>query len=178
MLRASFTALIASQLWAGSAFACEIVEYRPTAVQLARDAREFFEQEAAIYEGVLLGTHDYEKGGRFLVLKAYKGAARPFQIVDLPGGSSCYGGVPPFAIGFLAEYKPEMQAFDGLVSDGYVNSWAKQGLIDDGLLTLSNLLRIALIFVAALPVAAIGWVMRRRFKRATARERPRRSTSG
>lgn len=169
MLRASITALLASQLLATSAIACETVEYRPTPAELARDARAYFEQQAIIYEGALLGTHDYETGGRFLVLKVYKGAARPFQIIELPGGTSCYGGVSPFSIGFLSDHQSDLQAFDGLVADDYVESWAKQGLVAGGPLAPSNLFRAALVFGAALAFATIGWLLRRRSRRAALR---------
>lgn len=141
--------------------ACETVEYRPTATKLKNDAREFFEQEALIYEGKFLGGHDYDLGGRFLVLKTYKGPAKPFTVLSLPPGTSCYSEVTPFSVGFWSDYSAIPASFDGLVSTVYVDSWTRQGLVDGGVLTPRRLVIGIPLFIIAL-IILIALQLRKR----------------
>lgn len=139
------------------------VRIRPTALKLKNDAREFFEQEALIYEGIILGGHDYELGGRFLVLKTYKGPAKPFTILSLPPGTSCYNGVTPFSVGFWSDYSAIPTSFDGLVSTEFVDSWSRQGLVDDGVLTPRRLILGIPLFIIALIILIALQLRKRRY---------------
>ncbi len=139
-----------------SAMSCETVVYHPTPVELTQDARAFYEQEAFIYEGVLLGAHDYKSGGLFLVIKIYKGPAKPFTVLKLPGGSSCYNDdVAPFSVGFWSDYATSPNSFDGFVNRDYVESWKRQGLVDDSVLTVSHLVVGLLLLLTIVPAGLI-----------------------
>lgn len=144
--------------------ACETTEYRPTALELKKDAAAFFEQEALIYEGIMLGRHDYDLGGRLLVLKSYKGSAKSFTILRLPPGSSCYSGISPFSVGFWSNYSTTPTSFDGFVSQEYVDSWRRQGLIDDGVLTPSRLVSGFPLLILALMILIVFRLRKRRQK--------------
>lgn len=146
---------------AATAMACQFVDYHPTPKALTQDARAFYEQEAFVYEGVLLGAHDYESGGRFLVVKPYKGPAKPFTILKLPGGSSCYAGVAPFSVGFWSGSIPPF-AFDGLVARQYVESWKRQGLVGSDLLTPSRFIVALMLLLVVAPAALFVWRLRKR----------------
>jgi|GWRWMinimDraft_12_1066020.scaffolds.fasta_scaffold20422_1 hypothetical protein len=164
-LRKTIFALIAGLAFlfpALSAEACETVEYRPTPSELKKDARAFFEQQSLVYEGVILGGHNLELGGHFLVLKVYKGSAKPFTIVALPSGSSCYSGVPFFAVGFWADYSNAPTSFDGLVSQDYVESWKRQGLVYGGGLSPSRLIVVLPLLVTIALITLIALLVRKR----------------
>ncbi|MBB4860235.1 hypothetical protein HNO88_003577 [Novosphingobium chloroacetimidivorans] len=111
------------------AVACEPAAYIPTVAQVEQGALDHFREADSVYEGILLGRHDYDGGGKLLVLKAYKGRASLFQIVDLPGGSSCYGDITPFSGGVWAQKITE-KSFDGFESEQTVRIWKKHGLVE------------------------------------------------
>ena len=131
------------------AAACETVEYHPAPPQLRKDAIAFFDQESIVYEGILLGKHDFESGGKFLVLKAYKGPASTFDVINLPSGSSCYGGVPVFSIGILSNFDNDLSSFDGFVTGDYVDVWKDKGFVDSGLRSRSVHLKLFFFIVLA-----------------------------
>lgn len=150
-----------------NAVACETVEYKPSPSELRKDAVGFFDQEAVVYEGMLLGSHDSTNGGKFLVLKSYKGPATAFDVIDLPGGSSCYSGVSSFSMGLLTNYTGEWDSFDGLVSDEYVNVWKERRLVERGLRSPVSLLKFSAALVPILFMCLIiMWFYQRRKNRA------------
>ena len=128
--------------------ACEYSEYNPTPEQRAINAVDFYEQETVIYEAMLLGSHDYETGGKLLILRSYKGPAKPFDIIDVAGGSSCYGGITPFDTGFYSETESNNSGFDGFISNEYVVIWKQKGLIDDPILDASQLKILCLTLIS------------------------------
>ena len=146
------------------AAACETVEYNPTPLQLRENAIAFFDQESVVYEGILLGKHSFERGGKFLVLKTYKGTASTFDVINLPGGSSCYGGVPVFSIGILSNHENDLSSFDGFVTDDYVDVWKDKGFIDSGLRSPSLHLKLFFLIILA-TIAVGGFFTRKRLKK-------------
>ena len=132
-----------------------------------QDAIEFFNQESFVYEGILLGRHDYERGGKFLVLKTYKGSASTFDVLDLPGGSSCYESVPAFKIGVISNYGTDFHSFDGFIADDYVDVWKDKGLIYTGWSSPSLHLKLCFLFVVASAVVG-GLQMLKRLKKVRA----------
>jgi hypothetical protein len=155
--------ILTSLLSTSEAVACETVEYDPSPFELRKDAIGFFRQETAVYEGVLLGSHDFKAGGKFLVLKSYKGPASAFSVIQLPGGSSCYGGVPSFAMGMVTNYGDAWSSFDGLVSDQYVDVWRERGLVEGGLTSPITFLKLSIGLLLLLIMAlAVLWLGQRR----------------
>ena len=160
MLRSTIFGLFAAISLAGSVLACESVDDDRTPQQFTDDAISSFKDSKIIYEGILLGFHDYTRGGRFLVLKTYKGPAQPFEIVKLAGGTSCYGGVRAFSIGFVADL--DMPGFDGFVGDRTVEIWRDEGLIDSAWIAPSRLAYMAELLIVACPLLGAFWLLRRR----------------
>ncbi|VWX46477.1 hypothetical protein [Novosphingobium sp. 9U] len=133
--RYSFVVLAFATIWIKEpAAACVPANYSPTAARAEQNAFEHFHEANSVYEGVLLGWHDYEDGGRLLVLKAYKGPAAPFDVVSLPGGSSCYKEVAPFSAGVWGQ-SLAVDTFDGFEEQRTVDIWKKHGFVESGALT-------------------------------------------
>jgi hypothetical protein len=168
MRRLALCFTLGSVLAASPVLACEHVEYDPTPEQLERDALLSFSQSDLIYEGVILGSHDPDKGGRLLVLKAFKGPARMFEIVKLPRGSSCGPDETAFAMGVWARPKAHTATFDGFTPGSYVDTWRKHGLVERS--TIAPVVLAGSMFALVLVVVLAGVLIhrvRRRRKRSS-----------
>lgn len=158
MLRSFLAAVLLLQLFAGAARACETVKVDPSQVREA--AVPYFESVDFVYEGILLGPHDYDRGGRFLVIGAHKGPARPFDVLTLPPGNSCYSGLPPF--GVWAGNAGDRSGIAAFVSKETVSVWREEGLLTAD---VSGIFAIGALLLVALSISVV-WV---RFSRRKSR---------
>ena len=125
---------IALFLTASAAIEAKACEYAPppATAQEARDrAVASYETVEFAYEGMVLGPHDFDRGGRFLVLRSHKGPAKPLQVLTLPSGNSCYRGLSLFGVwaGNTGD-----AGIDGFVPQDRLTLWRREKLIGGSVL--------------------------------------------
>lgn len=131
MTRALALALFLTASTAIEAKACESAP-PPATSQEARDrAVASHESVEFAYEGVVLGPHDFDRGGRFLVLSSYKGPAKPLQVLALPSGNSCYRGLGLFGV-WAGNARDA--GIDGFVQQDTLAIWRREKLIGGSIL--------------------------------------------
>jgi len=131
MFRALAISLFLAASAAIEAQACEYAA-SPSTVQETRDrAIASYETVEFAYEGMLLGSHDFDRGGRFLVLASYKGPAKPLQVLALPSGNSCYRGLSLFGVWAGDAHDA---GIDGFVQQDTLGIWRREKLIGGSVL--------------------------------------------
>lgn len=143
---------------AGAAAACEWVEDSRTPAERRQDFVESFGESEIVYRGVVLQRPDIGHGGRFLVLQAYKGPAKAFEVIPTPSASSCHEGFGIVPYGYWAGLS---ESFNAFAERDRIDVWAAEGFVDRLPWKPEGLILAAVATVGLLAIRLLGGRRRR-----------------
>ena len=160
--------LVVAFLGFANAVACEVADEPKTSKRIDEDARQQFENAGGVYEGIILASPDDRHGGTFWVVKTFKGQGRSLQLLKLPIAGGCIGALGPSGLadtGFLTISAGSGAHFDGLVMPQTVDSWERQGFVDQVRITT---VKVVAAFGGVLLILFVGliWCLKQRVARA------------